>query len=93
MSKVFHRDFLGAHRYTTRGGAARPAGGVLRTALVCRWQSRGDATLPLRCLRTYPCVYFSFDEPLKDRASPGEKSFSQNRLIRVMWKERCRYGC
>ena len=26
---VFHRDFLGAHRYTTGGGTARPAGGVL----------------------------------------------------------------
>ncbi len=25
--KVFHRDFLGAHRYTTGGGTARPAGG------------------------------------------------------------------
>ena len=30
--KVFHRVFLGAHRYTTIGGTARPAGGVLRTA-------------------------------------------------------------
>ncbi len=24
---VLHRDFLGAHRYTTGGGTARPAGG------------------------------------------------------------------
>lgn len=40
--KVFHRDFLGAHRYTTRGGTARPAGGVLRTTVVCRGQPRGD---------------------------------------------------
>jgi hypothetical protein len=56
-AQVFHRDFLGAHRYTTRGGTARPAGGVLRTAVVCRGQPRGDATLPLRCARhTYPVV-------------------------------------
>ena len=32
MRKVFHRDFLGAHRYTTRGGTVRSAEGVLRTA-------------------------------------------------------------
>ena len=30
--KVFHRVFLGAHRYTTKGSTARPAGSVLRTA-------------------------------------------------------------
>lgn len=29
---VFHPDFLGAHRYTTRGGTVRSAEGVLRTA-------------------------------------------------------------
>ena len=29
---VRHRDFLGAHRYTTRGGTVRSAEGVLRTA-------------------------------------------------------------
>ena len=86
MPKVFHRDFLGAHRYTTRGGTARPAGGVLRTVVACRWQPRGDATLPLRCLRTYPCVYFSLGEPLKGRDSPGKKSFSQYQPIRVVWE-------
>ena len=72
--KVFHRDFLGAHRYTTGGGTARPAGGVLRTAVVCRGQPRGDTTFPLRCLRTYPYVYFPLGKALKSRASPGEKS-------------------
>ena len=72
--KVFHRDFLGAHRYTTRGGTARPAGGVLRTAVVCRGQPRGDTTSPLRCLRTYPYVYFVLGKALKSRASPGAKS-------------------
>ena len=74
--KVFHRDFLGAHRYTTIGGTARPAGGVLRTAVVCRGQPRGDATLPLRCARhTYPYVYFALVKALKGRASPSTKSF------------------
>ena len=29
---VRHRDFLGAHRYTTRGGTVRSAEGVLQTA-------------------------------------------------------------
>ena len=66
--KVFHRDFLGAHRYTTGGGTARPAGGVLRTAVVCRGQPRGDTTFPLRCLRTYPYVYFPLGKALKSRA-------------------------
>lgn len=75
MSKVFHRDFLGAHRYTTRGGTARPAGGVLRTAVVCHGQPKGEATLPLRCAgHTYPIVYFASDEALKSRASPSTKS-------------------
>ena len=74
--KVFHRDFLGAHRYTTIGGTARPAGGVLRTAVVCLGQPRGDDTLPLRCARhTYPFVYFALVKALKRRASPSTKSF------------------
>ena len=47
--KVLHPDFLGAHRYTTAsGGIVRPAGGVLRTAVACLRQSKGEATLPLR---------------------------------------------
>ena len=55
MRKVFHRDFLGVHRYTTRGGTVCPAGGVLGTAVVCHGQPRGEATLSLRCARhTYP---------------------------------------
>ena len=73
--QVFHPDFLGAHRYTTRGGTARPAGGVLRTAVVCHGQPRGEATLPLRRVRhAYPIVYFASDEALKSRASPSTKS-------------------
>ena len=54
LNKVSHRDLLGAHRYTTIGGTVRSAEGVPRTAVVCRGQPRGDAALPLRCLRTYP---------------------------------------
>ena len=34
-------SFLGAHRYTTFGGTVRPAGGVRRTAVVCRGQPKG----------------------------------------------------
>ena len=91
-AQVFHRDFLGAHRYTTRGGTARPAGGVLRTAVVCRGQPRGDTTFPLRCLRTYLYVYFPLGEALKSRASPGEKSVLSVRPcfgMPLRWKERC----
>ena len=95
--QVFHPDFLGAHRYTTaRGGIVRPAGGVLRTAVVCRWQPRGDATLPLRCARhTYPLVYFVSDEALKSRASPDTKSallHRRHRICLIRQKARCRYG-
>ena len=89
---VFHRDFLGAHRYTTGGGTARPAGGVLRTAVVCRGQPRGDTTFPLRCLRTYPYVYFALGKALKSRASPGTKSVLSVRPCLGMlsrWKARC----
>ncbi len=91
-AQVFHRDFLGAHRYTTRGGTARPAGGVLRTAVVCRGQPRGDTTFPLRCFRTYPYVYFALGKALKSRASPGTKSVLSVRPCFGMpssWKARC----
>ena len=94
--QVFHRDFLGAHRYTTRGGTARPAGGVLRTAIVCLRQPKGEATLPLRCARhTYPIVYFASDEALKCRASPSTKfalSHHQDRVLPQRQKARCRHG-
>ena len=96
-SKVFHRDFLGAHRYTTKGGTARPAGGVLRTAVVCHGQPRGDATLPLRCARhTYPFVNFALGKALKSRASPGTKSAlpnHHNHHLPKVRKVRCRHGC
>lgn len=74
--KVLHPDFLGAHRYTTASdGIVRPAGGVLRTAVACLQQSKGEATLPLRCAgHTYPLVYFASVEALKSRASPSTKS-------------------
>ena len=68
--KVFHRDFLGAHRYTTaRGGIVRPAGGVLRTAVVCRGQPRGDTTFPLRCFRTYPNIAIALKQGRYPRPS------------------------
>ena len=95
--KVLHPDFLGAHRYTTaRGGIVRPAGGVLRTAVACLRQSKGEATLPLRCAgHTYPIVNFVSDEALKSRASPSTKSALSHRQDRVLsqrQKARCRHG-
>ena len=41
--KVFHRDFLGAHRYTTGGGTARPAGGVLPSYKTKQTDEAGNA--------------------------------------------------
>lgn len=95
--KVLHPDFLGAHRYTTAsGGIVRPAGGVLRTAVACLRQSKGEATLPLRCAgHTYPFVYFASDEALKSRASPSTKSaISPRQYYPLSWRQkaRCRYG-
>lgn len=95
--QVFHPDFLGAHRYTTAsGGIVRPAGGVLRTAVACLRQSKGEATLPLRCAGyTYPLVYFASDEALKSRASPSTKSaISPRQYYPLSWrlKARRRYG-
>ena len=69
---VFHRDFLGAHRYTTGGGTVRPAGGVLRTAIVCRGQPRGGTALsPPVCRHTYPVKKKKVGEVLNSRASPA----------------------
>ena len=95
--KVLHPDFLGAHRYTTaRGGIVRPAGGVLRTAVACLRQSKGEATLPLRCAgHTYPIVNFVSDEALKSRASPSTKSAlppNHNRYLPKKRKVRYRHG-
>ena len=95
--KVLHPDFLGAHRYTTAsGGIVRPAGGVLRTAVACLRQSKGEATLPLRRAgHTYPFVYFASDEALKSRASPSTKSALppyHNRYLPKKRKVRCRHG-
>ena len=97
VHKILHRDFLGAHRYTTAsGGIVRPAGGVLQTAVVCHGQPRGEATLPLRCAwHTYPIVYFASDEALKSRASPSTKSAVtcwQYRVLAQRQKVRCSYG-
>ncbi len=69
-SIVFHRDFLGAHRYTTFGGICAPCG-----AYLAAMQPRGGATLPLRRAgHAYPLVYFACGESLKSRASPPTKS-------------------
>ena len=96
VHKIFHRDFLGAHRYTTAsGGIVRPAGGVLRTALSAA-QPKGEATLPLRRAgHAYPFVYFVDGKALKSRASPSTKSAVSIRQYRVLaqrQKARCIYG-
>ena len=92
----FHRDILGAHRYTTRGGMCvlrRP----LHGAVVCRGQPKGEVTLPLRCVRhTYPFVNFASGDTLKDRASPSTKSkggfpkvscASQRQEVVLLWSK------
>ena len=69
--KTIHRDFLGAHRYTTRGGTC-----VLRRPL------QGAGCLTLSAIRgnnlspslRYPFMYFASVEALKSRASPYTKS-------------------
>ena len=97
VHKILHRDFLGAHRYTTAsGGIVRPAGGVLRTAVACLRQSKGEATLPLRrAEHAYPFVYFVDGKALKCRASPSTKSdapYRQYRVLTQRQKERRNYG-
>lgn len=93
--KVFHRDFLGAHRYTTAsGGIVRPAGGVLRTAVVYLRQPRGDD--PLRCLRTYPNIAIAAKEGRYPRPSfmPGTAQPPYyNHCLQELPKVRCYHGC
>ena len=94
-AKVYHRDFLGAHRYTTIGDTVRSAEGVLQTAVVCRGQPRGEAMPPLRCLRTYPDSYAVPGEIRKTRASPGTKSVllsDHDYMMSAGAKARCGYG-
>ena len=95
IHKVFHRDFLGAHRYTTAsGGIVRPAGGVLRTAVVCLRQPRGDD--PLRCLRTYPNIAIALKQGREPRPSfMIELALSQyyNHRLHELSKVRCCHGC
>ncbi len=96
IATFFHRDILGAHRYTTRGGMCvlrRP----LHGAVVCRGQPKGEATLPLRCVRhTYPFVNFASADTLKDRASSSTKSkcnfpkvscASQRQEVVLLWSK------
>ena len=96
ITVFFHRDILGAHRYTTRGGMCvlrRP----LHGAVVCRGQPKREVTLPLRCVRhTYPFVNFASDDTLKDRASPSTKSkggfprvscASQRQEVMLLWSK------
>jgi hypothetical protein len=86
---LLHRDFLGAHRYTTGGGMCAKfhfdgllrrgrrlrTGAVLQTAVACREQAKGNATLSLRSASLhYPFVHFAFVVAPKDRATTTTKS-------------------
>lgn len=85
MPKVFHRDFLGAHRYTTGGGIVRPAGGVLRTTLPASQSRGGTYSSPSATLRvSTPFVYFASDDGLKGRPSSSTKSSGGYRKYRVL---------
>ena len=72
QSKTIHRVFLGAHRYTTRGGMC-----VLRRPL------HGAECLPSVIIRgnnlspslRYPIMHFAFVEALRCRASPITKFY------------------
>jgi hypothetical protein len=46
-ARTCHRDFLGAHRYTTRGGMC-VLRRLLQRAVVCQGQTKGETRLPLR---------------------------------------------
>ena len=72
QSKTIHRDFLGAHRYTTRGGMCvlrRPlhGAGCLPSVII-----RGNNLSP--SLR-YPIMHFAFVEALRCRASTITKFY------------------
>lgn len=74
VPKTIQRDFLVAHRYTTRGDMCALRG-VLQTAIACRGQSKGNTAFSLRCRwRTYPFAYFAFSEALLFGASLPTKS-------------------
>ena len=61
MRKVFHRDFLGAHRYTIASdGIVRSAESVLRTALSAPQTKGGTYTSPFGACGTYPYCVLAF---------------------------------
>ena len=70
MSNSYHRDFLGAHRYTTGGGMCvlrRPLHGAGRLSPIV---VRGNYISP--SLR-YPLVHFASETGLKSRPVPSTK--------------------
>ena len=71
MSNLLHRDFLGAHRYTTRGSMCvlrRPLHGAECLSSIA---IRGNNLSP--SLR-YPFMYFAFAIGLKNRPITSTKS-------------------
>lgn len=79
----FHRDFLGAHRYTTEGGMCALRGPLHGAGCLTLSAIRGNNLSP--SLR-YPFMYFAYDEGLKSRPSSSTKSFLKcNHLQKVRW--------
>ena len=79
----FHRDFLGAHRYTTEGGMCALRGPLHGAGCLTVSAIRGNNLSP--SLR-YPFMYFASDEGLKSRPSSTTKSFlNRNPLQKVRW--------
>ena len=79
----FHRDFLGAHRYTTEGGMCALRGPLHGAECLTVSAIRGNNLSP--SLR-YPFMYFASDEGLKSRPSSSTKSFLKcNHLQKVRW--------
>ena len=81
ITVFFHRDILGAHRYTTRGGMCvlrRPlhGAGCLSSIAI-----RGNDLPP--SLR-YPFIYFAYDEGLKISPSSSTKSASEASVVRSL---------
>ena len=70
--KLLHRDFLGAHRYTTEGGMCALRGPLHGAGCLTVSAIRGNNLSPSL---HYPFMYFASDEGLKSRPSSSTKFF------------------
>ena len=83
MASFFHRVFLGAHRYTTRGGMCALRGPLHGAGCLSSIAIRGNDLPP--SLR-YPFIYFAFDEGLKISPSSSTKSASEASAVRSIMR-------